>query len=360
MPTAPTPGHSLVPPAPSHGHVLVTGAGFTRALAPRAPLLIDDFDNDALAEKVRGLPNASRLLEWERNRHSRGHINIERLMTRLDALMPYDYAPQAGNAVNEYALLLSELKRAFLARLHKARQHVIHHAELSRFARYCTGNGSCCITFNYDDFLDEALASTHMWSSEWGYGFFCPSSFSSPTTLAHSPNSFQLLKLHGSVNWRPKLGHSGPVAVDAITHHHDWSGFVTHSPDIAGQIAGQLEPESVIVLPVLTKTNLAEQPVLRIVWSNAFSYLQRAREVTFLGYSFPSTDIASRTLFTEALQDLPRDRIRVVNLAGAGRELSATRDTYRTALGDIPDARFHFAGALDWIQRLPNRDPVTP
>ena len=84
-----------------------------------------------------------------------------------------------------------------------------------------------------------------------------------PRHWQDSPNSFQLLKLHGSVNWRPKLGHSGPVAVDAITHHHDWSGLMTHSPDIAGQIAGQLEPESVIVPPVLTKTSLAEQPVLR-------------------------------------------------------------------------------------------------
>ena len=265
--TNPNPGHSLVPPASSHGHVLVTGAGFTRALAPRAPLLIDDFNNDALADKVRGLPNASRLLEWERIQHSRGHINIERLMTRLDALMPYDYAPQADNAVNEYALLLSELKRAFLARLHKARQHMIHHAELNRFARYCTGNGSCCITFNYDDLLDEALASYARVEFRMGIWILLSSSFNSPTTLAHSPNSFQLLKLHGSVNWRPKLGHSGPVAVDAITHHHDWSGLMTHSPDIAGQIADQLEPESVIVPPVLTKTSLcgAARPAYRLV-----------------------------------------------------------------------------------------------
>ena len=44
-------------------HVYLTGADFTRAFVPRAPLLLDDFDNDGLVDKVRGLQNASRLLE---------------------------------------------------------------------------------------------------------------------------------------------------------------------------------------------------------------------------------------------------------------------------------------------------------
>ena len=48
----------------SRCHVVVTGAGFTRALVPDAPLLVDDYNNDTLEERVRGLPNASRLLDW--------------------------------------------------------------------------------------------------------------------------------------------------------------------------------------------------------------------------------------------------------------------------------------------------------
>ena len=96
----------------------VTGAGFTRAFVPDAPLLVDDFDNDGLVDKVRGLPNASRLLEWERNQHPDGFINIERLMTRLDQLMPYDLSQHAAD---EYRLLLTELKRVFLHRFIEAR-----------------------------------------------------------------------------------------------------------------------------------------------------------------------------------------------------------------------------------------------
>ncbi len=334
----------------SQNHVMVTGAGFTRALVPDAPLLVDDFNNDALEERVRGLPNASRLLEWERDLHPRGHIDIERLMTRLDSLMPYDYAESAGNAANEYGFLLSELRRAFLERLHEARRGNIHREELNRFAKFCKTSSCCCVTFNYDDFLDEALAQTGSWNPYWGYGFFCQSSLDTIASFddleAHSV--LQLLKLHGSINWRPKLGHSSPVAIDSITHHHEWSGARLRFP----QVAGNLEPEPVMVPPVLSKSSLVEQPVLRLVWSHAFARLSMAHKVTFIGYSFPPTDMAAKTLFSESLEDIPREDITVVNLSHEDSAAEVIRRRYRSVLGDMPDEQFHFEGALNWIRGL--------
>ena len=346
----PAPGHADTAQTASRNHVIVTGAGFTRALVPRAPLLIDDFNNDVLEDKVRGLPYASRLLDWERSLHPQGHIDIERLMTRLDALMPYDYAENAGNAANEYGFLLSELKRAFLERLHEARKGDIHGEELKRFAKYCETNGCCCITFNYDDFLDEALAQTGSWNPYWGYGFFCPSSLDTIASFdeLETHSVLRLLKLHGSINWRPKLGYASPVAIDSITHHHEWAGISLRYP----QVGGHLEPEPVMVPPVLSKSSLVGQPVLRLVWSHAFASLETAHEVTFIGYSFPTTDMAARTLFSEALKDLPRDYITVVNLSREDSEAEITRRRYRSVLGDMPDERFHFDGALEWIRGL--------
>ena len=92
--------------------------------------------------------------------------------------------------------------------------------------------------------------------------------------------------------------------------------------------------------------------MLRLVWSQAFDSLATAREVTFIGYSFPTTDMAARTLFPEALKDLPRDDINVVNLSQEDTETEAVRRRYRSVLGDIPDERFHFDGALEWIRGL--------
>ncbi len=339
---------SDAPQATSRKHVIVTGAGFTRALVPGAPLLVDDFCNDALQKKVRGLPNASRLLDRERSNHPEGHIDIERLMTRLDARMPYDYAHDAGNAANEYGFFLTELKRAFLNRLQEARQGDVGREELDRFAKYCADNGCCCITFNYDDFLDKALNRTGHWNPYRGYGFFCRSSGDGITgiSVGKMDSHLLLLKLHGSINWRPKLGYANPVALDSITHHHGWSG--------RGLDSHHLEPEPVIVPPVLSKSSLVEQPVLRLVWSRAFAELATSHQVTFIGYSFPITDIAVRTLFSEAMEDLPRESIYIVNLASDKSGKDATKRAYRTALGPIPDEQFHFGGALEWIRDLPS------
>ena len=335
----------------SRNHVVVTGADFSRALVPGAPLLVDDFNNDVLEEKVRGLPNASRLLEWERSHHSSGHINLERLMTRLDSLMPYDYAEKAGNAANEYQLLLSELKRAFLDRLHEARRGDIFRKDLNRFAKFCESNRCNCITFNYDDFLDEALEGTDRWNPYWGYGFFCPSS---RDTIASSGQEwiaepeFLLLELHGSMNWRPKLGYASPVAIDNITHHQEWPEVGYVDP----QVDGHVEPEPVMVPPVLSKSGLVEQPVLRLVWSHAFARLETAHQITFIGYSFPTTDMAARNLFSEALKDLPREDITVVNLCSDDSMAEAKRERYRSVFGDTPDEQFNLGGALEWIRSL--------
>ena len=338
----------------SRKRVFVTGAGFTRALVPNAPLLVDDFGNDSLAERVLGLPNASRLLEWERHRHPKGYIDIERLMTRVESLMPYDYAEFSGNAANEYALLLSELKRSFLDRIRDAGKGVIHQDELATFAAFC-GAGQChCITFNYDDFLDRELAKTPYWNPRAGYGFHCPSSVNTLAQLDEGiPGAgMLLLKLHGSVNWRPKLGHADPPPLDAITHHDDWSDVGS----MFQHVADHLEAKPVMVPPVLSKSSLVEQPVLRLVWSQAFKVLQSAHEVCFLGYSFPITDMAARTLFSEALRDLPREDIHIVNLAETESDAHEVRAAYRSVLGEIDDSQFLFGGALDWIQRLPPPD----
>ena len=107
-----------------------------------------------------------------------------------------------------------------------------------------------------------------------------------------------------------------------------------------------------MVPPVLSKSSLVEQPVIRLVWSEAFDSLATAHEVTFVGYSFPTTDMAARTLFSEALKDLPREDINVVNLSRDDSEAELTRRRYRSVLGDILDERFHFDGALEWIRGL--------
>ena len=338
--------------------MLVTGAGFTRAFLPDSPLLVDDFGAEDLAAKVIGLPKASRVLDWERNQHEKGFINIERLMTRLDSLMPYD---EDQAATDEYRFLLSALMDNFLDRLRRVRTGSEPNVALEKVARYCVSRRVDCITFNYDDVLDEALAKTEFretpsWHASGGYGFYCAKS--KETLGGHwdadvgEKTPMLVLKLHGSINWRPRKGAIEPYMLDEITHHGEWQEKdprVSRDPEL---VERHLERSPLIAPPVLSKSSLVRQPVLRLVWSLAYEKLARAHSVSFVGYSFPTTDMASQTLFSEALKDIPTSAIRVVNLARGREARNRIIERYRSVLGDIPDSQFQFNGALKWSEEL--------
>ena len=98
--------------------VFVLGAGFTRAFLPQAPLLIDDYGADSILSKFENLPHIKRIVDLEKAKNKYGLMDIERLMTRLDGRMPYDFDQGANE---EFSLLLSEIKKRFRERFETAR-----------------------------------------------------------------------------------------------------------------------------------------------------------------------------------------------------------------------------------------------
>jgi len=212
--------------------IFVLGAGFTRAFAARAPLLVDDYDTDGLFESFKNFPFASQVMELESRLQGNGKINIERLLTRLQDGMPYD---AHHGAEEELQLLLSYIKRQFSSRIERIRETGDYDRELiGRFAEFCVNQRCSCISFNYDDLLDEALwavksargndTSYPYWHPDGGYGFFCKPS---ETIVEHLPTYCDdaetlLLKLHGSINWRLRLGAGNASGIDSIVHHETW------------------------------------------------------------------------------------------------------------------------------------------
>lgn len=335
--------------------VFVLGAGFTKAFVPDAPLMEDNYDIKSLSEEFSGLHHARHFLETELNKCSDGKINIERLMTRLHSGMPYDFK----NAANEeMPLLLSKIMRLFMKRIEEAKNAEKHADELAAFARYCVENRITCITFNYDDVLDQALwevrpMGKHMgnppyWHPDGGYGFFCrPSLLCIKNDDSYMDlESTLLLKLHGSINWYPKLGSTKPYVLDAIMHHESWCEINRYIPKTNSKdkdIENHLEPDPFIVPPVLVKSDLTEQSILRLIWTRAYEELEKAGKVVFLGYSFPETDMVARFLFSEAIKK--ECQIEVVNIEEVKE---AVKESYRKVFPGIADDKFNFDGILKW------------
>ena len=113
------------------------------------------------------------------------------------------------------------------------------------------------------------------------------------------------------VNWRPKLGAKEPYMVDDIVHHEDWWLRGTRGRMRDGEHRGiyenrlprmtlveqQPEREPLIDPPILTKSALNEQPILRRIWATAYKAINEAEHIVFVGYSLPITDIAASYLF---------------------------------------------------------------
>src|SRR5262249_32971049 len=237
---------------------------------------IDDFGADALKTKFATFPDALALLEMELDLTSKegypaGRMNLERLMTRLAGGMPYDFRTDSEKSLGS---LLSTIKQAFVARLQNARRkEPTNRGELWLFGGHCIGYGINCLTFSYDDVLDEALYRSDAsgqrggiyWNPDWGYGFPCRPSESLRGDVLIEPgpaHRMRLMKLHGSLNWRIPYGHPRPYGAEAIRHHEPWSERSGNPKPPQESVERLLEPELLMIPPVLTKADIVEQPIL--------------------------------------------------------------------------------------------------
>lgn len=345
--------------------IFVLGAGFTRAFLPRAPLLIDDYGAETFLQKFQGFSHVQHILKLEMAKHSNGFVDIERLMSRLDGRMPYDYDQGANE---EFSLLLSAIKKSFRSRIEAARADTQYFPDLKNLAAYCIKNRITCISFNYDDLFDQMLwdlktiqtksEGSAYWHPDGGYGFFCKPSLTCVRDgpLAMDQTAMLLLKLHGSMNWRLKRGYSTPYAIDAVVHHESWIpsyDFPRYKPE---DIEPHLESDAFMVPPVLVKSSLVEQPILRLIWSLAYRKLEVAKKVVFVGYSFPVTDLASNFLFSEAIKTRS---IKIVNFSRNPAEQEPVRHAYRKVFDWLPDNDFDFRGALEWSREIVSTNEQT-
>ena len=239
--------------------------------------------------------------------------------------------------------------------------------EMRRFGEILFQEKPTILTFNYDCILEAAiegasrvkaepyprstlssgnatpsgdeLAHSHFnWNRPLAYGILfdkvqlqragLPQFADGKMFYAHPRNqvySWNLLKLHGSLNWFRYLPLRvvpefipGEPAVPALgekenhvilTDGHWW---FNQPPDLDGWIIDPL-----LITPVLYKEAFFQEPVYARVfsplWNRAREALSGCKRLVTVGYSFPPTDFSTKRLFLEAFKQTTPEELIVVN-----------------------------------------------
>ena len=166
--------------------------------------------------------------------------------------------------------------------------------------------GDSMITFNYDLGVERALHMAGLWDIKSAYGF------SIENGEQRSP--VQVLKLHGSTNWRALLfgGMTGSFAGDGkslgyrpvLFFHADLEHLGYQ--DFVDPLCSRLDTAAslpVMIMPALPKhfhfaTTYGEEwkDFWDGLWRRAECALQTAGEIVVIGYSMPSVDDRARTM----------------------------------------------------------------
>ena len=166
--------------------------------------------------------------------------------------------------------------------------------------------GDVVITFNYDLGVERALCAAGLWDIKKGYGF--------PVDAGDTPSLVEVLKLHGSTNWRAllfggKTGYSAGVANSvgyrpvlffqpdlAFLGYPDFTDPQCRGLDRAASLPAMIMPALPKEFHFRTEYGLEWKGFWDHLWGRAAGAISRADNIVVIGYSLPLVDERARDL----------------------------------------------------------------
>jgi|HubBroStandDraft_6_1064221.scaffolds.fasta_scaffold00159_22 hypothetical protein len=277
--------------------VFILGAGFSRAVQPLMPTL-DDIGESIRNWLLSSPKHAATVPPSIRNLLRRGHVpggNIEIWLSTLAERQPF--LSESANVYN-YGLFL-DISRKLVELVEEPQGDFMLRAPdwLHRLIRLWHVNRRTVITLNYDTIVEQATEGGDIPGSDGNLTgailrYIPIPALPSPWGIV-PPETFRLLKLHGSIDW-----HWNPADRTGETVRR-LPGSVTED-DAPAALAGS---EPFIVPPLATKVPFYSLGLVRSLWSDAARALSIARRIVVLGYSAPLTDLAVTALLSQNVVD---------------------------------------------------------
>jgi hypothetical protein len=272
--------------------VFVLGAGFSRAVSQRMPLMGDLSDGVRVA-----------LNDKLEDRHRRHADNIETFLTYLVSAKPWI---SAADRLRDEALFLDASVRIarFIEAVNLSDSDVS--PWLDKIVRTWVSTKAHVITLNYDLTVEDAFQRL---DATVDLAVLYPVVVSplmgrvGGTFSGRMARSLQLYKLHGSINW---LYSGSPGA----------SGEPLYRGKPTDEVARDKVP--LIAPPVFDKSVYWKHESLVATWRFAGRALAWAKRVIFIGYSLPETDLSMRCFIRDSCH--PDTSVVVVNRDGTVRD----------------------------------------
>ena len=184
---------------------------------------------------------------------------------------------------------------------------------LLRFVHWLHFQKAVVVTLNYDTLLESAISEIS--GGDCHPKQLVPFRFAAIESVAggdRQANSLELLKLHGSTNWRysGRDSYSGELI--------QWSGIGGWRKQWDGLAGAEKVGDSfpLIIPPVTEKSGYFAHHSVQYLWKRAGDALAAAKRIFCVGYSLPTTDLTIRFLLSDLAITHPVD-FYLVNLPSA-------------------------------------------
>lgn len=141
----------------------------------------------------------------------------------------------------------------------------------------------CIISFNYDCLIDIVLKScgNKKWDASSGYGYQISENVKDwhehdGKKGKNAKKSIQLLKLHGSLNWKIQ---DKEIELRAFHNRYETN-----------------DRNNLEIIPPVWNKNITKREHFNEIWTKARIALQKANTLVIIGYSLPDTDLLSQAL----------------------------------------------------------------
>ena len=293
----------------------ILGAGFSKAISMTMP------STDQLGDQIIRSLSTKQRKELNPPLFSGSKLTFENWLSWLAEKQPYETEREFYAHFSQFLQIQS-----LIANLIRQQQGTVLEGKIPgwvfNFIQLLHESESTVITLNYDSILENVFDRLYLKNENGGVctrldltkifprqqGF----TYGNYLTKYSSTKTFNLYKLHGSVDWfwvpEDLTGESLQIV--------EVDPFETPQEKKAGAAArgGKME---FIVPPTHSKNSYLANAKMRYQWEESYKAIENADHLVIAGYSLPESDAAMASMLSRALSNR-KSRISILNLNSAG------------------------------------------